>query len=130
MHQTRPGVSWRRAADQIMFPLDPRHVLVMTLQDPAEVEADPSVLRSGPNVEADAELIERVLNTVGLRVQRWIFMHPDDAGYESFPIPPPIEPLGGLKEVVDMARALREAHESSGQLEEAATSLALPTDPE
>lgn len=95
-------------AEEILVPLDPSHVLVLQSREFSDIDSDPEALRAGPTVDANADLIGRVLNTVGLRSERWILMHPRHRLYERGAIPPPPEPLGGVQDLIEMVRLMRE----------------------
>lgn len=94
-------------ADAVYFPLDPRHVLVLT----PRTDSDSTPTPAADTVDGDAELLGRVLNAVGGGSHRWIFLHPDHPMFDRLPIPPRRSAIQGPAELIEKVRMMREALE-------------------
>jgi hypothetical protein len=92
-------------ADAIYFPLDPRHVLVLTPRQ----EHDRTPTPCAQTIDGDSELLGRVVNAVGAGSHRWVFLHPEHHLFDRLPIPPRRTTIRGPAELIDKARRMREA---------------------
>lgn len=93
-------------ADEVRVPLDPSHVLVLRGKH-ASGHAGAEGLYLGGGALYGA-VVEAVLGWS----YRWLFMHPKNPLFEKLEIPPMREPAENAKDLIEMARKMRVAHEA------------------
>ena len=108
---------WRRAdmfrgfgvgmatAEEVRFPLDPSHLLVLHSKLLLNTTSEEGLLEGAGDEFKDA------IDTVLGWCHRWLFMHPENPAFESLKIPEMNHPAPEAKRLISMAENMRRAHE-------------------